>query len=135
FPQDGRVRVHGWLDTGGVYDAANPTSKYNGPYSAVDRNREWMFNQAYLIAERVLPTDGSFGFGMRADVLFGEDFFLAQSRGFEANRDGSLKWNGTYYGLAIPQAYLELGSDVWSLKLGHFYSPVGYESVMSLNNF
>jgi hypothetical protein len=134
-PQDGRVRVRGWLDAGDVYNASNPTSKYNGPYSAVDRNRELTFNQGYLIAERVRPADGSFGFGMRTDLLFGEDFFLPQSRGFETNRDGSLKWNGTYYGLAIPQAYLELGTDIWSLKLGHFYSPVGYESVMSLDNF
>lgn len=135
FPQDARFRVHGWLDTGYVYNVSNPASKYNGPYNAVDRCSELVFNQGYMIAERRLPTDGSFGWGVRADVLFGQDYLLAQSRGFEANRDGSLKWNGTYYGLAIPQAYVELGSDAWSLKVGHIYSPVGYESVQSLNNF
>lgn len=135
FPQDGRIRVHGWLDTGSVYNTSNPASKYNGPYNAVDRTQELVFNQGYMILERVLPTDGSFGWGIRADLLFGQDYFLAQSRGFEAFPDGSLNWNGTYYGLAIPQAYVELGSNVWSLKVGHFYSPVGYESVMSLKNF
>jgi hypothetical protein len=67
--------------------------------------------------------------------MYGTDFFLAQSKGFETYQDGSLHWNGEYYGLALPQAYGEIGNDVWSVKAGHFYTPIGYEGVPAPNNF
>jgi hypothetical protein len=135
FPQSGRYRVRGWLDGGFIGNTGSPASKFNGPYNAVDRSNEPMFNQAYLINELVLPQDGSFGFGGRADLLYGEDFFLAQSAGFEAQRNLALKWNQQYYGLAIPQLYGEVGTKDVSAKVGHFYTIVGYESVMSVENF
>ncbi|MBN9118458.1 MAG: outer membrane beta-barrel protein [Planctomycetes bacterium] len=134
-PQDGPVRVRGWLDGGYVYNTSNPNSKFNGPYNSIDRNAEPMFNQAYLIVDRPLPADGSFGAGFRIDALFGYDFFLGQSRGFEVDRDFNRRWNGQYYGLAIPQAYLEAGTDRVSLKLGHFYTTVGYEMLPATGNF
>ena len=69
-------------------------------------------------------------------MLYGNDFFLAQSAGFELNRDGSRKWNSnTSMGLAMPQAYLEVGSDTLFVQVGHFYTVVGYEGVQSANNF
>ena len=113
----------------------SPSSKFNGPYNAVDRSNEAMFNQGYLVAERLLPTDGSWGTGSRVDLLYGEDFFLPQSAGFELRPNGALHWNPQYYGLAIPQAYGELGNDIVSVKAGHFYTPVGYEGVQSPTNF
>lgn len=135
FPQDGAVRVRGWLDGGYVYNSSYPNSKFNGPYNSIDRSAEPMFNQAYLILERPLPTNGSIGAGFRIDALFGYDHFLGQSRGFEVDRDFGKRWNGQYYGLAIPQVYGEMGNDVISLKLGHFYSPVGYEVLPAAGNF
>ena len=53
----------------------------------------------------------------------------------ERRPDGSPHWNNEYYGLAIPQAYASIGSQDLSLQLGHFYSVVGYEGVMSPDNF
>lgn len=135
FPQDGRVRVRGWLDGGYVYNTSNPDSKFNGPYNSIDRSAEPMFNQAYLIAERGLPADGSFGTGFRVDALFGYDHYLGQSRGFEVDRDFNRRWNGQYYGLAIPQAYAEVGNDRVALKIGHFYTTVGYEVLPAVGNF
>ncbi len=82
-----------------------------------------------------LPTDGCSGIGGRVDLLYGEDFFLPQSAGFELRPNGALHWNPQYYGLAIPQAYGEYGNDVVSIKVGHFYTPVGYEGVQSPTNF
>ena len=125
----------GWLDAGFVGNTASPTSKFNGPYNAVDRSNEPMFNQGYLIAERLIPTDGSWGTGGRVDLLYGEDFFLAQSAGLELRPNGAPHWNPQYYGLAIPQAYGEFGNDVVSVKAGHFYTPIGYEGVPAPNNF
>ena len=92
-------------------------------------------NQVYFIAERTLPTDGSNGIGYRTDLLYGEDFPLAMSLGWETN-PGPTDWNsGEYYGLAIPQLYAELGNEDISLKLGHFYTIVGYEGVPAVGNF
>ena len=135
FGAGDRGGVYGWLDGGFVGNFGVPASKFNGPYNAVDRANEAMMNQVYIIAERTLPTDGSSGIGGRADVLYGEDFPLAMSLGWETN-PGPRDWNsGEYYGLAIPQLYAEVGSQDLSLKLGHFYTIVGYEGVPAVGNF
>ena len=63
FGEPGRQGVYGWLDGGFVGNFASPASKFNGPYNAVDRANEPMMNQAYLVAERTLPGDGSAGIG------------------------------------------------------------------------
>ncbi len=136
FPQTDRTSVRGWLDGGFMGNSGNPGSKFNGPYNAVDRANEAMFNQAYLIAERVLPTDGSLGVGGRVDLLYGEDFLLAMSQGWEIQPGGGQRWNsGEYYGLAMPQLYAEFGTQELSVKLGHFYTIVGYEGVPAVGNF
>jgi hypothetical protein len=135
FGESDRGGVYGWLDGGFVGNFGVPASKFNGPYNAVDRANEAMMNQVYIIAERTLPTDGSSGLGARTDVLYGEDFPLAMSLGWETN-PGPRDWNsGEYYGLAIPQLYAEVGTQDLSLKLGHFYTIVGYEGVPAVGNF
>jgi len=135
FGEGGRSRVSGWLDGGFIGNFGVPPSKFNGPYNAVDRANEAMMNQVYFIAERTLPTDGSTGIGYRTDLLYGEDFPLATSLGWETN-PGPQDWNsGEFYGLAIPQLYAEVGNQDISLKLGHFYTIVGYEGVPAVGNF
>ena len=39
------------------------------------------------------------------------------------------------YGWAMPQAYGEVGYGDWSVKVGHFFTPVGYEVVPATGNF
>jgi hypothetical protein len=135
FGEAERGGVYGWLDGGFVGNFGVPASKFNGPYNAVDRANEPMMNQVYLVGEQTLPTDGATGLGARVDLLYGEDFFLAMSQGWETN-PGTRTWNsGEYYGLAIPQLYAEVGSRDLSLKLGHFYTIVGYEGVPAVGNF
>ena len=130
FPQcDGGLNFYGWLNAGFVGNTSSPASKFNGPYNAVDRSNELMLNQMYFIAEKKLPCDCCCGIGGRVDVIYGEDYFLAQSVGLENHDDGSPHWNSEYYGWAIPQAYVELGRTDLSLKLGHFYSIIGYEGL------
>ena len=131
-----RGGVYGWLNGGFIGNFANPGSKFNGPYNAVDRANEPMMNQVYFIGERLLPTDGSVGVGGRADLLYGEDFPLATSLGWEDTLSGKNQWNsGEYYGLAMPQLYGEVGNQDLSVKLGHFYTIVGYEGVPAVGNF
>jgi hypothetical protein len=135
FPQkDGGFNVRGWVDAGFIGNMSDPDSRFNGPYNAVDRSNEPMLNQFYVIGERLLPQCG-LGVGGRIDMMYGEDFFLAQSAGFELYRSGQQRWNPEYYGLAIPQAYVDLGSQDASLQIGHFYSIMGYEGLMAPSNF
>ncbi len=127
--------IYGWLDGGFVGNFGAPASKFNGPYNAVDRANEPMMNQVYFVGERLLPSDGANGVGGRVDLLYGEDFPLATSLGWETN-PGPRDWNsGEYYGLAIPQLYGEVGNEQLSFKLGHFYTIVGYEGVPAVGNF
>jgi hypothetical protein len=136
FGQRDRGGVYGWLNGGFVGNFGVPASKFNGPYNAVDRANEAMMNQTYLIAERRLPSDGSLGIGARADLLYGEDFPLAMSTGWEVTPSGAGNWNsGEYYGLAMPQLFAEAGTNDLSIKLGHFYTIVGYEGVPAVGNF
>jgi len=136
FGEPERRGVYGWLDGGFIGNFANPASKFNGPYNAVDRANEAMMNQTYLIAEQTLPSDGSAGLGARADLLYGEDFPNATSTGWEVNPSKQGNWNsGEFYGLAMPQLYAEAGREDLSVKLGHFYTIVGYEGVPAVGNF
>lgn len=126
--------LYGWVNAGFMGNPSNPRSNFNGPYNAVDRANEGTLNQLYIIAEKRLPQSGA-GVGARLDVLYGTDFLLAQSTGIERHPDGSPHWNGEYYGLAIPQAFLSAGNEDLSINVGHFYSVVGYEGVMAPDNF
>ncbi len=67
--------------------------------------------------------------------MYGTDFFYAESNGLERHQDGTARWNAGYNGLALPQMYASAGIGDLSAKVGHFYTVVGYESVMSPNNF
>jgi hypothetical protein len=128
------ITIDGWIDAGFIGNTSSPNSKFNGPYNAVDRSNEAMLNQIYLIAEKHLPKCGH-GIGGRIDYLYGEDYLLAESIGIEKRQNGSARWNNQYYGSAFPQAFVSLGNQELSLQLGHFYSVVGYEGVMSPDNF
>ncbi|RPI89080.1 MAG: hypothetical protein EHM42_03650 [Planctomycetaceae bacterium] len=135
IPDLGPFRVSGWLDYGFVVNTSGPRSGFNGPYNSVDYN-SLMFNQGYFILDAGLPEDGSWGLGARADILLGHDYLLAQSVGLELRPDGSSRWNsGEDFGIAIPQLYGVIGGEELQLKVGHFYTVVGYEGVPAVNNF
>jgi hypothetical protein len=130
------VNVYGWLDMGITGNPDNPASRYNGTLAPNDRN-EFQFNQTYLVIEKTLNTkDHDWDIGGRIDFLYGTDYIFCESLGFETNPDGSPKWNSSkQYGLAVPQAYAEMGSGNLSAKFGRFYTIIGYESMMATSNF
>ena len=131
-----RINVNGWLDMGGTINPDHPASRYNGTLAPNDRN-EWQFSQNYLVMERALKTDEHcWDVGGRVDLLYGSDYIYGISTGFETHPDGSPMWNASkQYGLIMPQAYGEVGYGDLSLKLGRFYTTIGYESLMAPNNF
>jgi hypothetical protein len=129
--------VFGWVDAGATANGQPTISRYNGPVTFNDR-REGMLNQLYAVTEKKLCIDecGGWDWGGRVDLLYGTDYIFTQAIGLETRDDGTPHWNGSpFYGLAMPQLYAELGYNDLSMKLGHFYTPIGYEGVMAPNQF
>ncbi|HEX7765354.1 MAG TPA: outer membrane beta-barrel protein, partial [Nitrospira sp.] len=128
FPESWPISIRGWVDGGYTFNGSSPTSHFNGPYNAVDRDRPQM-NQLYLIVEKTLRGTSGIDIGGRVDAMYGYDYFLTQSNGLERNQSGTPKWNHEQHGLALPQMYAEAGNQTFSVKAGHFYTIIGYEGV------
>ncbi len=99
------------------------------------RPDEFQLHQAWLYAEKAIDTSNGFDMGGRIDYLYGTDgpntqAFGTDPRGFDNSWD-----NGTDYGHAIPQLYGEVGYGDLSVKIGHFYTIIGYEVVQATGNF
>jgi len=114
-----------------------PTGAGNWPGAGwTYRNDEYMLNRIYLSLSRTPDTsNGQWDIGGAVDVLYGTDYQFLQSRGLETNGDFTNKWNSDngsglfgkgLMGVALPQAYLEIANDNLSVKLGHFYHPMGF---------
>jgi hypothetical protein len=130
------IKIYGWIAGGYTANGRNPADNFNGPVTFNDRT-EGQLNQFYLVTEKLLDNEGcGWGFGGRVDLLYGTDHRFTMARGLELERDLSDRWNEErFYGLAMPQAYLDIGYDDTIIRLGHFYTLFGYESVMAPNNF
>ena len=133
--------VHGWVNGGIMANFHDPADDFNGPVTFADRDYG-QFNQGYAVIEKLANNCGcGWDFGGRVDVLFGSDYFFTQATGLELHDDGTAHWNqnaagfGSEYGLALPQFYLQAQYNDWDIKLGHFYTPIGYEVVPAPGNF
>ena len=142
----------GWMQAGITYNAGNPDNNFNGPITFGDRSGEFQLNQLYFYLQKPVATEGdAFSFGWRADFMFGTDSVFTQAYGvpsYDVNSGRPLtrsEWDlnflrntSRFYDIALPQVYLEayvpIGNGL-NLKLGHFYTPVGYEVVTSPDNF
>ena len=128
--------LQGWVDAGATANEWSTPSRYNGPLAFNDR-RELQMNQLYLVLDRPVQMDGyGWDWGARVDLMYGTDYIFNQQLGWETRTNGAPKWNGyTLYGLAMPQAYVEVARNQLSLKLGRFYTIMGYENPMAPANF
>jgi hypothetical protein len=126
--------VYGFIAAGAATN--DDASFFNGPTTFPDYSDAYM-NQLYVITERTVDTGGcGWDWGGRLDLLYGTDYIFTQAVGLETDDDGTPKWNsGPFYGLAMPQIYGEVAYNDLSVKLGHFYTPIGYEVVPATGNF
>jgi hypothetical protein len=131
-----QLNVRGWLSGGITANFNEPGSRFNGPVTFNDRD-EAQFNQGYLILEKPLDTERyGWDLGGRVDLLYGSDYRFTLARGLDAEDDFTASWNSSrFYGVAMPQAYAEVGADKLALKVGHFYTIVGYEVVTAPDNY
>jgi Putative beta-barrel porin-2, OmpL-like. bbp2 len=142
----------GWMNVGVTANANSPRDKFNGPVTFGDRASELQMNQLYGYIQRSITISSTdFDLGGRVDMLYGTDAVFTQAYGVPAlnprgnypenrgNYDLHLtSWSQRFYGLALPQAYLEMNLPVGNglaIKAGHFYTPVGYEVVTAPDNF
>lgn len=121
----------GWLAQGFVWNPYQPNDRFNGPMTWNDRANEYQMNELFYYFGRAAKTDECcLDWGARIDTLYGSSYRWNTSAGFETH------WgNGSFYGLAVPQLYGQLGYNNWDIKVGRFYSPVGYYVIGTANNF
>jgi len=133
------IQFHGWINQGATLNTDSPNNRSNFPVGFNDESNAYQLNQVYVALERPVKDCGScWEFGGRVDLLYGTDHRFTTARGLETHGDFSPKWNSDIYGLAMPQAYAEVYAPVLSgvnVRLGHFYTILGYEVVPAPENF
>jgi len=144
------ITVGGWANAGITYNPNNPSNGFNGPVTFGDLSGTPQLNQLNMFIQRAVATEGrAWSFGGRFDAMFGTDSIFTQAYGvptFDYNT-GLAKNRGNWdlsllnmntYGIALPQAYMETYVPVGNgldVKIGHFYTPIGYETVPANENF
>lgn len=122
------ISIGGWVQAG--YHSGD-TGLFNSNPDRVNLHQTWLY------AEKV--ADGSCGvdWGFRADLMYGTDADDTQAFGNNPGEwDFANGWDrGGGYGWAMPQLYGEIASGDLSVKVGHFYTLLGYEVVTAPDNF
>lgn len=134
-----RLKWGGWLNAGVSYNANQPADRFNGPVSFSDRADEPQLNQLYQFLEYAASTDAdAWSLGGRLDFIFGSDATYTRSMGDPADHWDAHFLNQRIYGIAFPQAYLELSAPLGRglrIKFGEFYTLIGNEAVTAPDNF
>lgn len=121
------IKFGGWAQTG--YHSQS-TGLFNNRPDKVNLQQMWFY------LEKEAARNSTWDWGFRADLMYGTDARTTQAFG---NPSGTWDFqNGLdfgAYGWAIPQAYAELARESLSVKVGHFYTLVGYEVVTAPDNF
>ena len=150
FMKNVGLTAGGWVEISASGNFNRSPDKFNGATTFNDRSGELQMNQANIWLQKAVTVGDKFDWGFRADVMYGTDSIFTQAYGVPttdpstgATRKNRGNWDlhlantGRFYGLAIPQAYAEFnlpfgkGVDV---KVGHFYTPIGYEVVTAPDN-
>lgn len=128
-PKGGQIT--GYIAQGFSWNPQNPADRFNGPMTWMDRANEYQLNEVWVDYRKVADaSEKCWDIGGQLTTLYGTNYRWDTSAGFESN------WNsGQFYGLAVPNAYVEVAHCKWKAKLGRFVSPVGYYTVGTGNNF
>jgi len=137
-PEDSALDVGGWAQIGyhsqGVRAAGqahNGDGLFNTYRDKVQAQQLW----GYIGKEADTSGSNAWDVGFRADYLYGTDAPDTQAFGSPARKFDNTWDHGAAYGHAIPQAYGEVAYGDLSVKVGHFFTIVGYEVVQAPGNF
>ncbi len=142
----GSFFINGYAAQGLRY--GNTDGDYYAPMGMNDKEG-YQLNQLYLSIGRKVEKGDRWSLGGQIDLMYGTDYYYMSSAGLENRCDNSPHWNSTddnymyragrsEYGCALPQAFAELYAPIMGgvdVKVGHFYSVMGYESLESNRNF
>jgi len=129
------ITYGGWIAAGITgNDQGFRTNNGNLPVNFNDKSNGAQLNQAWAWAERATDTGGcGWDVGFRIDYIFGTDGQDTQAFG---DTGWDTEWDAsTEYGSAIPQLYATVAYNDLTVKLGHFYTIIGYEVVPAPDNF
>jgi len=131
-------KIGGWTQIGYHTEGAGGSSPVGpiGPGIFNDWPSVVQLHQAYVFMGKAAQNCGcGSDWGFQLDYVFGSDGQDAQA--FGSDRDGwDTAWDhGQYYGHALPQVYAEAAYDDLKVKVGKFYSIMGYERVPAVQNF
>jgi hypothetical protein len=132
------VNIAGYVAQSFTGNPQNPSDGFNGPLTWTDRSNQYELNQFLTYIERPTNTGGAgWDFGGRADVMIGTDYRFNTESGLETRGQFSRPKisDQRFYGTAFTQFYFEVARNNLKIKIGHFYSPVGYEGVQTIGNF
>lgn len=150
FMKNAGLTVGGWVEISASANFNKSPDNNNGTVTFNDRAGELQMNQANLWLQKAITVGDKFDWGFRFDAMYGTDSVFTQAYGVptfdqttgaarknRGNWDLHLANTGRFYGLALPQAYAEFnlpfGNGV-DVKVGHFYTPIGYEVVTAPDN-
>jgi hypothetical protein len=132
----------GWLQQGVTLNPDDPNNRLNAPVLFNDRSNDYQLNQLYFYLGKESQIDGTnWDWGARFDLNYGTDSRFVTVPGLEEHDDRTPRWNSetSDYGLALPQAYLDIGTPIGpygsTIRVGHFYALAGYETFAAPDNF
>jgi hypothetical protein len=127
FGEESSMDIGGWIQSG--YH-----TKSDGVFNTLPNRLQTQ--QANIFIEQIADGSEGLGFGFRGDLMYGTDAPNTQSFG---NNPGEWDFQNGFdhgsYGFAIPQAYGEVAMGDLSVKIGHFYTLLGYQVVPATGNF
>jgi len=129
----------GWF-AAGYYTNNDPLSTTdNDLLSFWDNPGDINLDQAWFWVEKLAKSDGcSWDCGYRFDMLYGVDAQKTQAfgnSGYPNPQGYDNGWDNGKYGWAAPQAYIQLAKGDLDIKIGHFFTLVGYEVIPTTGNF
>lgn len=128
------IQTGGWVQGGITLNGEDPKDRQNGPICTNDRAGEFQMNQLWLYFERPVNTGGcGWDVGGRFDLFYGTDWRIAEL--FGNGLEDEINGQDQFYGLAIPQFYLEGAINDLSVKVGRMAGILGYEMVPPIGNF
>ncbi|MDN5872619.1 MAG: porin, partial [Nitrococcus sp.] len=124
---DAPFTIGGWTQLGYTTDS---DGVFNTHPDDINLHQQWLY------AGRVADGRCGLDFGFWVDLVYGVDAQNTQAFGEPPpQHHWDTEWDNGIHGWAVPQAFVELAYGDWSVKAGHFFTLIGYESVPALNNF
>jgi hypothetical protein len=126
------LEIGGWTQLGYYTEGANGfgTGLFNDHPNTVDLHQAWIY-----AGKETDTTCQTWDWGFRIDYIYGTDGPNTQAFGGRPT-EWDNDWNaGNFYGHAIPQLYVDVAYNDLKVRMGHFYTIVGYEVVAAPDNF